>query len=73
MFRVIITTTSKHIHEIDDFKSTDATEAITYFLRRVQRDASDALPIGWTASVAAYGDDYDDRPPIGHSVHNSRF
>jgi len=79
MYRTIITTPDRNIHELDDFTSATVWGATGYALKRVQDSIlrygapiDSTLPVGWTVATTHYGDDYDDRPPIGHHVHSSR-
>ena len=77
MFRVIATTPDRQIHEIDDFKAEDWLGAIASFLKQLWVEGKRSsghdgtLPVGWTVTVTHY--DRDDRPPIFHTVHSSRY
>ena len=79
MYRTIITTPDRNIHELDDFYADDTVDAIIYALKRVKGSIlrygapiDGTLPVGWTVLTARYGDDYGDIPPSGHHVHSSR-
>lgn len=78
MYRTIITTTTRDIHELDDFAATTVWGATGYALKRVKDSIlrygapiDSTLPVGWTVATTRYDD--DDRPYGEHHHYSSRW